>query len=290
MVDAGRRYWFVRIPAYGLSALLAADYANVIGIAQAEPHKATVAGPAGQLYVDDGGEGGLPVLFVHSFAGSTVHWQRQLAHLRVNRRAVAVDLRGHGRSDPPHGNDYAVQGLAADIAAAADALALRRFVLVGHSMGGAAAVAYAGRYPGRLAGLVLVGTPGKSAPQQSQKIMTSLNTDYDKVMAAYWNSLLAGAQPQVRTMLESDMRTMQREPSLAIISAIFAYDPLPALAAYPGPKLIIDTTDGEDASALYRQAPEVPRVLINGTSHWPQLDKPQEFDRLLDNFLAQLSP
>lgn len=288
MIDAGRRHWFVRIPAYGLGAFLAADYANVIGMAQGEPRKATVTGPAGQLYVDDGGEGGLPVLFVHSFAGSTVHWQRQLTHLRVSRRAVAMDWRGHGRSDPPRGNDYTVQGLAADIAAVADALALQRFVLVGHSMGGAAAAAYAGKHPGRLAGLVLVGTPGKSAAQQSEKILASLNADYDKVMAAYWNALLAGALPQVRTMLESNMRTMQREPSLAMISAVFAYDPLPDLAAYTGPKLIIDTTDGEDASALYRQAPQIPRVLINGTSHWPQLDKPQEFDRVLDSFLAQL--
>jgi pimeloyl-ACP methyl ester carboxylesterase len=64
-----------------------------------------VAGPAGSLHVDEGGTGGLPVVFVHSFSGSTVHWSEQLAHLRSERRAVALDLRGHGQSDPPEGDD-----------------------------------------------------------------------------------------------------------------------------------------------------------------------------------------
>src|SRR5436190_1999633 len=45
-----------------------------------------IMGPAGQLHVDDGGTGGLPVVFVHSFAGSTAHWAEQLAHLRPPRR------------------------------------------------------------------------------------------------------------------------------------------------------------------------------------------------------------
>ncbi|HVF61612.1 MAG TPA: alpha/beta fold hydrolase [Thermoanaerobaculia bacterium] len=98
-----------------------------------------VNGPAGQLYVDDGGAGGLPVVFVHSYAGSGAHWAAQLAHLRPTRQAVAFDFGGHGRSEAPAAGDYAVESLAADIAAVVDALGLGRFVLVGHSMGGAAA-------------------------------------------------------------------------------------------------------------------------------------------------------
>jgi pimeloyl-ACP methyl ester carboxylesterase len=54
-----------------------------------------VEGPAGALAVDDGGEGGLPVVLVHSLAGNAGHWEAQLAHLRRTRRALALDLRGH---------------------------------------------------------------------------------------------------------------------------------------------------------------------------------------------------
>src|SRR6185503_7034795 len=75
----------------------------------------TIKGPAGKLNVDDGGTGGLPVVFLHSFAGDTSHWSGQLSHLRETRRAVAIDLRGHGKSDAPANGDYSVEAMAGDV-------------------------------------------------------------------------------------------------------------------------------------------------------------------------------
>src|SRR5918999_5276225 len=94
-----------------------------------------IAGPAGNLYVRDGGAESpeaLPVLFLHSLAGNGGQWALQLDHLRRHRRAVALDLRGHGESDPAEDGDYSIAGLASDVAAAADQLGLRRFLLPGH--------------------------------------------------------------------------------------------------------------------------------------------------------------
>jgi hypothetical protein len=76
-----------------------------------------VPGPAGNLYVRDGGDaksGRLPVLLVHSLAGNGGQWALQLDHLRRRRRAVAIDLRGHGESDPADDGDYSIPGLAGD--------------------------------------------------------------------------------------------------------------------------------------------------------------------------------
>jgi pimeloyl-ACP methyl ester carboxylesterase len=246
----------------------------------------TVTGPAGELYVDDAGGGNVPMLFVHSFAGNTAHWDAQVKHLRPRRRTLVMDLRGHGDSDAPASDDYSVPSLAQDIAAVADAQELRRFVLVGHSMGGSAACAYVGKHPERIAGLVLVGTPGKAAPGQKQQIMGALRADYDKTMNGYWASLLQDAQPNVREALEAGMHSVRREPALAMIAAIFDYDPLPALKRYDGPKLIIDTPHGDGPAALHNQMPDIARKVITGTSHWPHMDKPQEFNRLVDEFLA----
>src|SRR3954471_20697978 len=102
-----------------------------------------VQGGAGKLAVDDGGEGGLSVVFVHSLAGNTAQWTLQLEHVRQDRRAVAFDFRGHGRSEPAVDGSYSVANMASDIATVVDALGLGRFVLVGHSMGGGAALVYA---------------------------------------------------------------------------------------------------------------------------------------------------
>ncbi|HSE53907.1 MAG TPA: alpha/beta fold hydrolase [Gemmatimonadales bacterium] len=247
-----------------------------------------VQGPAGALYIDDGGSGGLPVVLVHSYAGSTTHWAAQLAHLRTGRRAIALDLRGHGQSAAPADGDYAVAALARDIAAVVDSLGIDRFVLVGHSLGGSAAGEYAGANPGRIAGLVLVGAPGQSSPEEARPIMASLESNYDTVMAGYWNTLLTDARPEVRTRLTSEMQSVPKDASLKLISAIFAYDPLPAIRRYPGPKLLVVTPHGNTPKDLQNLMPEVPHRVMTGTSHWPHMDKPEEFNRLLDEFLAGL--
>ena len=139
-----------------------------------------ITGPTGRLHVDDGGSGeALPVVFVHAFGGSLVHWADQLAHLRPGRRAIGFDLRGHGRSDATVGPDDTIEDLAGDIGAVVDGLRLRRVVLVGHSIGGAAAVAYAGKRPQHVAGMLLVGTPGRVPLQQADQIMSQMTSDYD---------------------------------------------------------------------------------------------------------------
>lgn len=251
-------------------------------------HNDAVVGQAGHLHVDDGGKNqpGLPVVFLHSFGGSTAHWMAELGRLRTDRRAVAIDLRGHGESDAPQTNDYTVESMAADVEAAVDALEIDRFVLVGHSMGGAAAVAYTGAHPERVAGLLLVGTPGKSDPAMAENVLASLESDFEGGMMQYTTSLLTDATPAVTARIRTEMARVPREEAMAIIDAIFEFDPLPALRAYRGPVLLVDTQHGDGPSALHNQLPELPRELITGTSHWPHLDKPAVFEPILDRLIA----
>lgn len=248
-----------------------------------------IVGPAGRIHVRDEGTGGVPVVFLHSFAGSGEHWSEQMSHLRPSRRVVAIDLRGHGGSEAPASGNYAADSLAADVAAAVDALGLEHFVLVGHSMGGSAAIAYAGAHPDRVAGLVLVGTPGRSSPEQAKQVMSSMEADYDKVSQGYWEKLLESGRPEVQSKVRGQMNSVPREASLRIFRSIFEYDPLPALTAYSGPKLLVDTPHGESPGALHNLSPGVPRKVIEGTSHWPHLDKPDEFNAILDEFLGTVS-
>lgn len=250
-----------------------------------------IKGPAGYLYYDDGGQGGIPVVFVHSFGGSTDHWQSQLDYLRKTRRAIAFDLRGHGRSDSPATLDYAITSLANDIAAVVDGLGLKRFVLVGHSIGGAASIAYAGKHPDRVAGLVVSGAPGKSTEEQSQQIIASLEAEtYQKVMDDYMNQLLAGALPATDSIERAGMIGLSKRTSIAIIKSAFQFDPLPSLKNYAGPKLIISNTQEQQPNSLHAQTPEIPFKAIEGASHWTQLDKPDEFNRILTDFLGIVDP
>lgn len=248
--------------------------------------RSRVKGPAGDLTVEDQGKGGLPVVFVHSFAGSSSHWAAQLDHLRQGRRAIAFDLRAHGESAPSARGDYAVRSFADDIAAVVDALGLERFVLVGHSLGGAAGIAYAGTHPDRVAGLLLVGAPGRMPEAQSRPIISAMEQDYAKTMAGYWERLLANARPQVRAKLEGERESLPQGTALAIIKETFAFDPLPDLAKYEGPKLSVTTTDMPHE--LHNLVPDLAHEVVTGTSHWVHMDRPDDFNRTLDEFLAEI--
>ena len=247
-----------------------------------------VSGPAGSLFVDDGGSGDTPVIFAHSFAGSSGHWLAQLSHLRPSRRAVAFDFRGHGESQAPTPPVYTVEALSEDIAAVADGLGIRRFVLAGHSLGAAVAVAYAGAHSQRVAGLLLVGPPGRIPPEQAEQILAAMESDYENVMRRYWRKLLIESRPQVKTHIKAEMESLPKEVALDLIRGSLQFDPLPSLRAYTGPKLAVVTPHSDAPEDLHNLVPSLPHKVIAGTSHWIQMDKPGTFNRILDTFLANV--
>jgi esterase len=249
-----------------------------------------VKGAAGQLALDDGGKGGLPVVFVHSLAGNTGQWKLQLEHVRRNRRAVAFDFRGHGRSDPAEDGNYSVAGMASDIAAVVDTLGLERFVLVGHSMGGGAALVYAGEHPDRIAGLLLVDPigDGKQIPAEAKAgFLQGLESNYDSASQGYWKQI-AGDNPGISRRLLADLRATPRETVLPVLRSVMDFDPDPALVRYRGPKLAVVTPNNDQAFSLHRLGKGFPHHVVTETGHWIQLDKPEELNRILDDFLAGL--
>jgi pimeloyl-ACP methyl ester carboxylesterase len=252
-------------------------------------NQSRVAGPAGALAVDDGGRGGLPVVFVHSLAGNSTHWAAQLRHLRPTRRAVALDLRGHGRSQPPQNGDYTIAGMAGDIEAVVDRLGLKKFVLVGHSMGGGVALTYAGVHPDRIAGLLLVDPTGDGkqiAEAETKPLLAELDSNYDTTIREYWTGI-AGPDSAIRERLLADLRATPQETVVRVFREVLQFDPDPALAWYHGPILSVVTPYNDQPFSLHRLGKGFPHRVVSGTGHWIQLDKPEEFNRLLDEFLEK---
>ena len=249
----------------------------------------SIQGEAGAIYIDDGGHGGIPVVFLHSFGGDSSHWASQLDHLRHHRRALAVDLRGHGKSARPQDRDYSLEAFVGDVEAVARELKLERFILVGHSLGAAVANAYAGKHPRKVAGVVLVGAAGPIPAEQSQKVMAALDSSYNQTMSQHMERLVEDAQPHVRTELMAQLAKMPREDSIAIISALFKDDPLPAYERYKGPRLVIYASKPDAQGGLHTVVKKDSRqVGLEGTSHWPHMDKPKEFNEALDAFLMEV--
>ena len=107
-------------------------------------------------YVEWGPSSANPLVLLHGITGHARTWDRLASDLSPRFRVLALDQRGHGDSDAAIDGDYRVDVMAGDLAGFADRLELRTFTLLGLSMGGRVAIAYAGANPGRVERLVIV--------------------------------------------------------------------------------------------------------------------------------------
>lgn len=250
-----------------------------------------IDGPRGALTVDDGGAKGdlPPVLFVHSDGGNATHWSAQTDRLRPARRALALDLRGHGRSEVAKDGDYSVRGRSEDVTAVADALGLDRFVLVGHSGGSAVSLCTAGSHPARMAGLLLVdpAIDQRGMPEaEARGLMDTLRSSaYEGTLQSYFRSI-AGENPEVVERVLADALATPQEAVVGTFAALLRFDPTPFLRSYRGPRLSLVTPPMDTPAGYHRLDEELPHRVVEGTGHWLHLDDPTAFGAALDGFLA----
>jgi pimeloyl-ACP methyl ester carboxylesterase len=106
-------------------------------------------------YRDWGGRG-RPFLALHGSAAHAHWWDPVAPQLARRLRVLALDWRGHGRSDWPRPAAYRTEDFATDLLGVVERLALDRVIVAGHSMGGHAALAFAAWHPHALDRLVVV--------------------------------------------------------------------------------------------------------------------------------------
>jgi pimeloyl-ACP methyl ester carboxylesterase len=105
-------------------------------------------------YLDWGNEGGQPFLLLHGFTGHARSWDAFARSVAGAFHVYALDQRGHG--DSAWTADYGTQAMVDDVDAFTRQIGLRRFVLLGLSMGGRNAINYAGTHPEEVERLVIV--------------------------------------------------------------------------------------------------------------------------------------
>jgi esterase len=128
-------------------------------------------------YLDWGAKDRHPVLFLHGGGLNAHTWDLVCLMLRDRYHCVALDQRGHGDSEWEPTADYRFESQVADLEGFIDKLKLERPLLVGHSMGGFAAMGYAIRHAAKMGGLVLVDIAPEISAQGSLRVRNFIKMD-----------------------------------------------------------------------------------------------------------------
>jgi len=115
-------------------------------------------------YTEWGAPSAPAVIFLHGITGHARTWDDEARLLAGRYRAIALDQRGHGDTDPAPDGDYSDPALVGDLEAFVDGLGLARVTLVALSLGGRVAINFAGRHPGRMERLVVIDIGPEIAP------------------------------------------------------------------------------------------------------------------------------
>lgn len=250
------------------------------------------------INVEERGSGDLALVFLHYYGGSTRTWKHVTKPLSESYRTVAVDHRGWGESDAPD-SGYALADHADDAAGVIDALGLRRYVLVGHSMGGKVAQVLASRRQAGLAGLVLVGSslppPLVVPPEMRERMLVAYSTretveiSIDQVLTA------KPLSPEDREQVIADSLRGAPQAKKAWPVSTSQEDIREAVSGIAAPTLVIacelDRVDSVEATKA-ELLPHIPGAVLQilpGTGHLSPLESPDELVRLIDEFAAGLS-
>ena len=114
------------------------------------------------------------LVLLHGYTGHCRSWDAFANVMSKQYRVLALDQRGHGETEWAPADQYGTMEMVADLHAFVSALRLERFVLLGLSMGGLVAIAYAGARPVQLARLVIVDIAPEIAAEGIQNIQQSV--------------------------------------------------------------------------------------------------------------------
>lgn len=263
-------------------------------------------------YVDEGD--GPPVVLVHGLLGSHESWAGQIERLSTKYRVIAPDLFGHGSSDKPSG-DYSLSSHAATIRDLLDHLDIASAPMVGHSLGGGIVMQAVYLFPERIDRLALVSSGGlgpevslllKAATLPgSELVLPVLASDWvrknaesvvgqlgkwglpvrpGKSMLETWRSFKTVADKGSREAFLASTRAVvgPRGQTVSAKQHFEKFESLPSLLVWGGKDRMIPASHADN---IRREVPNSRVEIFSSAGHFPQLDEPDLFFKILDQFL-----
>lgn len=260
-----------------------------------------MANKEGELHSIESGTG-TPLALVHGFPFDASIWQGQLEALGDVAHILAPDLPGFGQSAPlPEAGGVSMDAYAEALAAWARDKGLEKIVMLGHSMSGYVAFAFARRHADMLAGLILTNTKATPDTEAGKEGRYKLAAEVEKrgpqaVVDAMLPKLFAPGteerNPQVVARVRGVMLSQQPQGIIAALHAMAARpDSTPDLSNIHVPTLIISGAQdalmpANEAELMHSRIKDAQHIVIEGAGHLPMLENPAAFNSALRGFLG----
>jgi len=261
-------------------------------------------------YVEWGDAAAPAIVALHGLRSFAYTWEPIALPLAASRRVIALDQRGRGMSDWDPSRNYYTAAYVRDLEVLVDHLQLERFMIFGHSMGGANAFVYASRHPSRVSGLVIEDMgPGASANSAgAERIRRELRGTPDRFAswaeaAAFWRRQRPGvSEAALQARVQHSMREDEsgaivwRHDAAGIAQARLDATPeqlvdlWPHVEALTMPTLVLrgaqsDFLSAETASEMCRRNPHIQSVEIASAGHYVHDDNLPAFESAVQQFL-----
>jgi pimeloyl-ACP methyl ester carboxylesterase len=239
------------------------------------------------------GEGEPTLVFIHGWSCHRLYWVEQLDRFQRVRRVVAIDLMGHGESDSNR-EDWTMEAFGDDVVRVCDALKLEHIVLIGHSMGGPVALEAAKQLGSRVVAIVGVDTlldvDRHMSDEQIEVFLAPFRADFPSAVDGFVREHMfpPGANPELVDLVAGRMSTRPPEAALAMMESLLRYDSAPALAAVHVPVHCITSSGTANVLGNQKYNPQFTAVEMPGVGHFPMLEDPERFARLLADFVRPL--
>ena len=240
------------------------------------------------------GAGEPALVFIHGGLADRTFWDAQLEAFAVSHRVIALDLAGHGESGTNR-TKWGLPEFGADVRAVVEAEKPERVILFGNSLGGPVAIEAALLIPGRVLGVVGVDTFQSLdyvySDAQTLARAEAFRKDFGGSVKEMTKALFhRDADPEIMADAERRMAKTSPEAMYEMFKSMGGYDQAAAARRLTVPlRAINGDIYPTDVAGVRKVKADFTAVVMKHMGHYPMLERPEEFDRLVTAVVEELS-